>query len=133
MGTVSSLATQFMQGKLDSQDPAQAASYVAPAENAGDSRPRPQRRSQRAADVGILLSGCQANETSADANPSHNPADSYGAFSNGVQTVLSQTPGPISNRDLILEVRKVLQSQGFKQHPCLYSSDENADAVFICN
>jgi hypothetical protein len=133
MGTVSSLATEFLQGKLDSQDPDQAASYLAPAQNAGDYRPRPQRRSQRAVDVGILLSGCQSNETSADANPSHNPADSYGAFSNAIQTVLSQTDGPISNRDLILEVRKLLQSQGFKQHPCLYCSDANADGPFICN
>jgi hypothetical protein len=133
MGTVSSLATEFLQGKLDSQDPDQAASYLAPAQHAGDYRPRPQRRSQRAVDVGILLSGCQSNETSADANPSHNPADSYGAFSNAIQTVLSQTDGPISNRDLILEVRKLLQSQGFKQHPCLYCSDANADGPFICN
>ncbi|KAG0606916.1 hypothetical protein M758_9G178800 [Ceratodon purpureus] len=133
MGTVSSLATQFLQGKIDSQDSDQAASYLAPAQNAGDYRPRPQRRSQRAVDVGILLSGCQSNETSADASPSHNPAESYGAFSNAIQTVLSQTDGPISNRDLILQVRKVLQSQGFKQHPCLYSSDENADGPFICN
>ena len=129
---MSSLATEFLQGKIDSQDPEQAAQYLAPAENAGEYRPRRERRSARAADVGILLSGCQSNETSADATPSGNSSESYGAFSNAIQTVLSQTPGPISNRDLILQVRSVLQQQGFKQHPCLYSSDENADAVFIC-
>jgi hypothetical protein len=133
MGAVSSLATQFLQDKLDGQDPDQAASYLAPAQNAGDYRPRLQRRSQRAVDVGILLSGCQSNETSADARPSQDPADAYGAFSNAIQTVLSQTDGAISNRELILQVRRVLRSQGFKQHPCLYCSDENADGAFICN
>lgn len=131
MGAVSSLATEFLKSKLDGQDEDQAASYLAPAQNAGEYRPRPQRQNVPA-DCGILLSGCQSNETSADANPSGNAADSYGAFSNAIQTVLSQTDGPISNRDLVLQVRKVLQTQGFKQHPCLYCSDQNADAVFIC-
>jgi len=130
VGAVSSLAMQFLQSKLDDQDEEHAANYVASAQNAGEYRPRPQRRGA-ATDCGILLSGCQSDETSADANPSGNTADSYGAFSNGIQTVLSQTDGPISNRDLILQVRKVLAKQGFKQHPCLYCSDDNADAPFI--
>jgi len=132
MGTVSSLATQFLQSKLDGQDEDQSASYLAPAQSAGEYRPQKHRGSGRSSDCGILLSGCQSDETSADANPSGNAADSYGAFSNAIQIVLSQTDAPISNRDLILQVRAVLQKQGFKQHPCLYCSDRNADAVFIC-
>ena len=73
----------------------------------------------------------QSDETSADATPGHNSAQSYGAFSNAVQTVLSQNDSPLSNRELIVEVRKVLAQQGFKQHPCLYCSDENADSIFL--
>ena len=132
MGTVSSLATQFLGSKLDSQDPDAAANYTRPAESAGPLLPRRQRAG-KSTDVGILLSGCQSDETSADATPGHNSAQSYGAFSNAVQTVLSQNDSPLSNRELIVEVRKVLAQQGFKQHPCLYCSDENADAIFLGN
>ncbi|CAM6045091.1 unnamed protein product [Sphagnum compactum] len=84
------------------------------------------------ADCGILLSGCQASETSADATVGGDKSKSYGAFSNAIQTVLSQTNGPITNRDLVLEARKLLATSGFKQHPCLFSADTNADAYFIC-
>ena len=129
MGTVSSLATQFLAAKLEGQDPEQAAQYVAPAENAGHYRLRPEHQA-RSIDVGILLSGCQPNETSADAKPAH--GQSYGAFSNAIQTVLSETNAVPSNRELVLQVRRLLRSQGFRQHPCLYSTDDNADAVFIC-
>jgi hypothetical protein len=130
MGTVSSLATQFLGSKLDSQDPDAAANYARPAESAGPLLPRRQRAG-KSTDVGILLSGCQSDETSADATPGHNSAQSYGAFSNALQTVLSQNDNPLSNRELVVEVRKVLAQQGFKQHPCLYCSDENADAIFL--
>ncbi|KAG0622878.1 hypothetical protein M758_3G130900 [Ceratodon purpureus] len=130
MGAVSSLATQFLAAKLEGEDSEQAAHYGAPAENAAHYRPRP-RRGGRSLDVGILLSGCQPNETSADAKPAH--GESYGAFSNAIQAVLSETDAALSNRELVLQVRKKLESQGFKQHPCLYCADDKADAVFIGN
>jgi hypothetical protein len=128
LGTVSSLASQFLQTKLDDQSPEDATNYVAPAEQAGIPGPK----TRVASDVSILVSGCQADETSADANPTHSPANSYGAFSNAIQTVLTQNPSPMTNRDLVLAVRKVLAQQGFKQHPCLYCSDEKVDVPFIC-
>jgi hypothetical protein len=128
LGTVSSLASQFLQTKLDDQSPEDATNYVAPAEQAGIPGPK----TRVASDVSILVSGCQTDETSADANPTHSPANSYGAFSNAIQTVLTQNPSPMTNRDLVLAVRKVLAQQGFKQHPCLYCSDGKVDAPFIC-
>ncbi|KAK9124939.1 hypothetical protein Scep_013785 [Stephania cephalantha] len=86
------------------------------------------------ADAGVLLSGCQANETSADMNPSMGEGKAYGAFSNAVQMVLKEHKSTsLSNRELVLLARKVLQGQGLvQQHPCLYCSDENADAPFLC-
>ncbi|KAK9154543.1 hypothetical protein Sjap_002023 [Stephania japonica] len=85
------------------------------------------------ADAGILLSGCQANETSADMSPSMGEGKAYGAFSNAVQMVLKEhKSAPLSNKELVLLTRQVLQGQGFVQHPCLYCSDENADAPFLC-
>ncbi|XP_061345431.1 metacaspase-9 [Gastrolobium bilobum] len=82
-------------------------------------------------DEGILLSGCQADETSADMNPNMGGGKAYGAFSNAVQMVLKDNPSKLSNREVVMMARKILQGQGFEQHPCLYCSDENANATFL--
>ncbi|CAN0910228.1 AMC9 [Linum grandiflorum] len=88
-------------------------------------------------DEGILLSGCQANETSADINPASSTMASggekaYGAFSNAIQKVLKENQGTLSNKEVVVRVREVLKKQGFvNQHPCLYCSDENAGAAFL--
>ncbi|KAK1317779.1 Metacaspase-9 [Acorus calamus] len=84
-------------------------------------------------DDGILLSGCQADETSADVNPEEEGGlgKACGAFSNAVQEVLKEHPGRISNRELVTRARERLSAQRFAQHPCLYCSDENADAAFL--
>jgi hypothetical protein len=37
----------------------------------------------------------------------------------------------MSNREVVCRARKVLDEQGFQQHPCLYCSDANADAPFL--
>ncbi|XP_057948424.1 metacaspase-9 [Malania oleifera] len=84
-------------------------------------------------DAGILLSGCQAEETSADvtADPGGG-RKACGAFSNAVQSALKEHAEKLSNREVVMMARKVLEVEGFEgQHPCLYCSDENADAVFL--
>lgn len=84
------------------------------------------------ADPGILLSGCQANETSADMNPTMSGGKAYGAFSNAIQTVLKkETDEFITNKQVVMLARKALQAQHILQHPCLYCSDENVDAAFL--
>ncbi|XP_039114021.1 metacaspase-9 [Dioscorea cayenensis subsp. rotundata] len=85
-------------------------------------------------DDGILLSGCQANETSADMSPEGNneTRKAYGAFSNSIQMVLREHDGVLSNRELVIRARRLLLEQGFaQQHPCLYCSDDNAEAPFL--
>ncbi|KAK7336360.1 hypothetical protein VNO77_16898 [Canavalia gladiata] len=82
-------------------------------------------------DEGILLSGCQADETSADMNPNVGGGKAYGAFSNAIQIVLKENPGQLSNKEVVIMTRKILQEQGIQQHPCLYCSDENANATFL--
>ncbi|KAG8089162.1 hypothetical protein GUJ93_ZPchr0011g28697 [Zizania palustris] len=85
-------------------------------------------------DDGILLSGCQTDETSADLPEDDEAATggkACGAFSNAIQTVLASHPSPVSNRKLVAMARNVLSEQGFDQHPCLYCSDANADAPFL--
>ncbi|XVF82560.1 hypothetical protein PTKIN_Ptkin16aG0059300 [Pterospermum kingtungense] len=83
-------------------------------------------------DEGILLSGCQANETSADvaATPATG-GKAHGAFTYAVMQVLEENTGPLTNRELVSRTRKALKDQGFQQHPCLYCSDENADTPFL--
>ncbi|KAE8709006.1 Metacaspase-9 [Hibiscus syriacus] len=85
-------------------------------------------------DEGILLSGCQADETSADMNPmtsTENGGKAYGAFSNAIQMVLKDNFGGLSNKQVVIMARKVLEAQGIDQHPCLYCSDRNVDATFL--
>jgi metacaspase-1 len=82
-------------------------------------------------DNGILLSGCQTNETSADVGPEDGDGKSCGAFSHSLQTVLAQHPGVITNKELVTKARELLGAEGFEQHPCLYCSDANAEAPFL--
>ncbi|PPD67552.1 hypothetical protein GOBAR_DD35569 [Gossypium barbadense] len=72
------------------------------------------------------------DETSADMNPMESGGKAYGAFSNAVQMVLKENSGRLSNKEVVMMARKVLEAQGFDQHPCLYCSDENTDATFLC-
>jgi metacaspase-1 len=86
------------------------------------------------ADAGILLSGCQTDETSADVAQDDDAAlggRACGAFSAALQVVLAAHPAPLTNREVVCRARVVLSDQGFQQHPCLYCSDANADAPFL--
>lgn len=82
-------------------------------------------------DDGILLSGCQENETSANINPHGAGGKAYGAFSNAVQIVLKENANDLSNKYIVFMARNVLQKQGIEQHPCLYSSDQHANSMFL--
>ncbi|XP_020580406.1 metacaspase-9 [Phalaenopsis equestris] len=86
-------------------------------------------------DGGILLSGCQANETSADVSPDEvegTEGKAYGAFSNALQMVMRGEERKMSYREVVMKARELLRQQGFEQqHPCLYCSDENADKMFL--
>ena len=82
------------------------------------------------ADAGILLSGCQKDELSADV-PAGGGKAACGAFTAALQAVLAAHPAPMSNREVVRRAREVLGEQGFQQHPCLYCSDANADVPFL--
>lgn len=82
-------------------------------------------------DEGILLSGCQSNETSADISPTEAGGKPYGAFSNALQMVFKEHSDSLSNKQVVIMARDILHTQGIDQHPCLYCSDENANATFL--
>ncbi|CAN6332539.1 unnamed protein product [Urochloa humidicola] len=78
---------------------------------------------------GVLVSGCQTDQTSADATTPKGV--SYGALSNAIQAILAEH-GTVTNRELVLKARKMLSKQGYTQQPGLYCSDEHANVAFIC-
>ncbi|XP_010472783.1 PREDICTED: metacaspase-5-like isoform X1 [Camelina sativa] len=78
---------------------------------------------------GILLSGCQTDQFSADVG---SKVKAYGAFTNSIHTILAETKGKISYKDLVLKSRKLLDKQGYPQRPGLYCSDCYVNASFIC-
>lgn len=138
MGKIGDLASQLLKTKPDhgASSPTGTGAYGS---YAGD---RPvsaeeeferyrQRRSRRNYDAGILVSACEPQETSADANPTNNPRDAYGALSNAIQTIIGESRAPLTNRQVVMAARKLLSQQGYRQHPCLYCSDRNADALFL--
>ncbi|CAA0815470.1 Metacaspase-4 [Striga hermonthica] len=55
-------------------------------------------------DSDILMSGCQTDQTSADATPSGDPSRAYGALSDALQTIIAESDGTISNQDLVLKL-----------------------------
>lgn len=84
-------------------------------------------------DKGILITGCQAAETSADVTSGDNH---FGALSHTFQNVIrrhhEKHPGQvITYRQAILKVRRLLTNSGFSQNPCLECSEQNADSPFI--
>ncbi|OEL18220.1 Metacaspase-4, partial [Dichanthelium oligosanthes] len=100
--------------------------YAGPAAAVGSRRPR----------NGVLISGCQTDETSADATTPDGA--SYGALSNAIQSILAGTDGKkrrgaaVTNRELVVRARELLSGQGYTQQPGLYCSDEHAKLPFIC-
>ncbi|KAK3135191.1 hypothetical protein QOZ80_5BG0415840 [Eleusine coracana subsp. coracana] len=80
---------------------------------------------------GVLISGCQTDETSADATTPD--GTSYGALSNAIQAILGgKRRGTVTNRELVVRARELLSKEGYTQQPGLYCSDEHAKLPFIC-
>ncbi|KAI5668400.1 hypothetical protein M9H77_18253 [Catharanthus roseus] len=131
LGMVGGLAMQFLKQKLEENDE----DYAKPAK---ETRIESKQEAYAGAtnrslpDSGILISGCQTNQTSADATPQGNASESYGALSNAIQIIIAESDGLISNQELVLKARELLKSQGFTQRPGLYCSDSHIDAPFVC-
>ncbi|XP_073303030.1 metacaspase-4-like [Primulina huaijiensis] len=131
LGVVGGLAQQFLQQKLEQNDEG----YAKPAleTHVGSKQEVYAGVKQKGLpDSGVLISGCQTDQTSADATPSGDASQAYGALSNAIQSILSESGGEVSNKELVLKTRELLKKQGFTQRPGLYCGDDHADAPFIC-
>ncbi|XP_027120171.1 metacaspase-9-like isoform X1 [Coffea arabica] len=79
-------------------------------------------------DRGILISGCQSNETAVDDDGKHRRP--YGLFTDELCSTLRNLRRPMmSNAELVETIRDNLRNKD--QHPCLYCSDRHADAPFL--
>lgn len=131
LGMVGSLAQEFLKQKLDENDEG----YAKPAmeTKVGSKHEVYAGSSKRGLPSGgILMSGCQTDQTSADACPKGNAAAAYGAFSNAIQAIIEETDGAITNSELVHKARQKLQKDGFTQKPGLYCSDHHVDDPFVC-
>lgn len=87
-------------------------------------------------DTTVLITGCQAHETSADACPSGDPNKAFGALTNSLTTVIKahykENPGePLPTRNLVVSARQLLARSKFAQNPCLECTETAADDDFI--
>ncbi|KAI3743759.1 hypothetical protein L1987_56825 [Smallanthus sonchifolius] len=129
LGMVGSLAQEFLKQKLENDS-----EYAKPAMEAEVGRKEDVYAGSKKRDLpenGILISGCQTHETSADATPSGKPDQAYGALSNAIQTIL-ESNDDVSNHKLVTEARRMLKKQGFTQNPGLYCDDTHVEASFVC-
>ncbi|XP_057509553.1 metacaspase-4-like [Actinidia eriantha] len=131
LGMVGNLAQEFLKQKLEENDEG----YAKPAlETEVSSKQEVYAGAGKRGlpDSGILISGCQTDQTSADASPSGHADEAYGALSNAIQTIIAETDGTVTNRELVLKAREILKSQGFTQRPGLYCGDHHVETPFAC-
>lgn len=86
---------------------------------------------------GVLITGCQSHETSADACPSGDPKKAFGALTNALTTSVRATKkadptADVPYKALVQDVRAVLLQAKFTQNPCLECADEDVNKPFIC-
>ncbi|GMI85163.1 metacaspase 2d, metacaspase 4 [Hibiscus trionum] len=124
MGSVGSLVLQFLKQKLNENE--EYGKWAVESEHR-------ETTTYYLTDNGILISGCQTDQTSADTCPSGNPNQAYGALSNAIQTILADSDGAVTNQELVLKAGQMLKKQGYTQTPGLYCSDLLADARFVCD
>ncbi|XP_028752451.1 metacaspase-5-like isoform X1 [Neltuma alba] len=127
---VGSLAIKFLKQKLNENE-----EYAEPAMEtnvANNQEVYAGAGKDRVVGGGILISGCQSDQKSADANPPGNPGKAYGAFSNAIQLIIQETDAQVTNQELVLKARKLLKSQGFTQEPGLHCSDHHLHRTFVC-
>lgn len=77
----------------------------------------------------VLITGCQANETSADVRPAN--GEPHGALTKTLADIQARDEN-ISYYDLVSHVRSSLSAAGFAQNPCLETSEDRSVEPFIC-
>lgn len=129
VGVVGALALEFLKAKLEGNAEEEMGALQPAMDQEVDSVQEVYAgTTARVPSNGVLISGCQTDQTSADATTPKGV--SYGALSNAIQAILAEH-GTVTNKELVLKARKMLSKQGYKQQPGLYCSDEHASVAFL--
>jgi len=94
----------------------------------GSAADKPPRPANVPSEIGILITGCQGHETSADVRAG---GTAYGALTKNIEKALEKNPNA-NFYELVHLARDGLAEGGFTQNPCLECSEENARLPFIC-
>lgn len=126
-----------MQGGEASSGGGGGGGFVPPGATSGGATGAPGAGGEAKVACGVLITGCQAHETSADACPSGDPSKAFGALTNALTTTIQATKSADPNaqiacQDLVHDVREVLLKSKFTQNPCLECQDKDVNAPFIC-
>ncbi|KQK05597.1 metacaspase-5 [Brachypodium distachyon] len=132
VGFVGALAQEFLKAKLEGKQGEEAEDALKPAmeQEVNSVQEVYAGTTARVPSNGVLISGCQTDQTSADATTPKGM--SYGALSNAIQAILAEKDKKVTNKDLVLKARDLLAKQGYKQQPGLYCSDNHTNVAFIC-
>ncbi|KAG8055105.1 hypothetical protein GUJ93_ZPchr0001g29483 [Zizania palustris] len=128
MGMVGALAQEFLKAKLDGNE--EQAFKPATEQEVHSVDEVYAGTKTWAPNNGILISGCQSNQTSADATTPQ--GSSFGALSNAIQSIIAEKRSDVTNKELVMKARALLSKQGYTQQPGLYCSDEHVHVSFIC-
>ncbi|KAL5226383.1 hypothetical protein ABZP36_014648 [Zizania latifolia] len=128
MGMVGALAQEFLKAKLEGNE--EQAFKPATEQEIHSVDEVYAGTKTWAPNSGILISGCQSNQTSADATTPQ--GSSFGALSNAIQSILAEKRSDVTNKELVMKARGLLSKQGYTQQPGLYCSDEHVHVSFIC-
>ncbi|GJN14823.1 hypothetical protein PR202_gb01688 [Eleusine coracana subsp. coracana] len=129
VGVVGALALEFLKAKLEGNaEEEMGALQPTMNQEVGSVQEVYAGTTARVPSNGVLISGCQTDQTSADATTPKGV--SYGALSNAIQAILAEH-GTVTNEELVLKARKMLSKQGYTQQPGLYCSDEHASVAFL--
>ncbi|KAG8085995.1 hypothetical protein GUJ93_ZPchr0010g8591 [Zizania palustris] len=130
MGLVGALAQGLLKAKLDGKEEEEADALEPAMKQEVHNVHEVYAGTTSRVTNGVLISGCQTDQTSADATTPKGV--SYGALSNAIQTILSDKHSKVTNKELVLRARELLSKQGYSQQPGLYCSDRHTDVAFIC-
>lgn len=131
VGFVGALAQEFLKAKLEGKEEEEVdALKPAMKQEVHSVQEVYAGTTARVPSNGVLISGCQTDQTSADATTLQGV--SYGALSNAIQSILADKNKKVTNKELVLKARELLSKQGYTQQPGLYCSDEHTSVAFIC-
>jgi hypothetical protein len=102
--------------------------YLRATTSAAGATPTTLQHTPRRPDRCVLITACQSDELAKE-----HMEVIHGAFTKAILDIVEEhKASPLDNHRLVYESRHRLAQKPYKQHPCLYSTPQQAHQVFIC-